>query len=161
MSHPWKKTQRTATHLCSAIWTTIILPVILLSLRERPPRTNLTDQPHNHPRMLGHENSPCEWVTSHLSEDMGYAVSSMGVFGDPWTTNINELKSCSETQSNTTERHPTSCRLQRDKKKKFAGRDKWPADATCCIAHDLFHLFILRTSHESLFHKSCITQHPN
>ena len=95
----WKKRKRTATPLVfKQFRTTIIFPIILLSLKERPPRTNLTDQPHNHPRMLGHENSPCEWVTSHLSEDMGYAVSSMGVFGDPCTTNSNELKSCSETQ---------------------------------------------------------------
>ena len=75
-----------------------MLPIMLLSLRERPPGTNSTDQPQYRPRMLGHENSPREWVTSHLSEDMGFAVLSMGVFGDPWTNN-NELESMSETQS--------------------------------------------------------------
>ena len=48
---------------------------MLLSLRERPPGTNPTDQPQHRPRMLGHEKFPREWVTSHLSEDMGYAVS--------------------------------------------------------------------------------------
>ena len=41
----------------------------------------------------------------------------MGVSGDRWTNN-NELKSCSETKGDTTEPQPTSCRLQRDKKKK-------------------------------------------
>ena len=130
MSHPLEKTQKNRNPTCvQQFRTTIILPIILLSLKERPPRTNLTDQPHNHPRMLGHENSPCEWVTSHLSEDMGYVVSSMGVFGDPCTNN-NELKSCSETQSNTTEPHPTSCRLQREKKKTFNWQD---FSELCCM----------------------------
>ena len=98
MSHLGKTAKNCNATCVQQNWTTMILPVILLPIRERPPGTNLTDQPHIHPRMLGHENSPCEWVTSHLSEDMADAVSSMGVFGDPCTTNSNELKSCSETQ---------------------------------------------------------------
>ena len=86
----------------------------------------------------------------------------MGVFGDRWTNN-NELKSCSETKSDTTEPQPTRCRLQRDKKKTFAGRDKWLLQMRTLLHRntDRFHLFILRASHESLFHKSCITHHPN
>ena len=115
MSHPLEKTQRTATPLVfSNFGRRLFFQSFCCHSRNvHHERTNLTDQPHNHPRMLGHENSPCEWVTSHLSEDMGYVVSSMGVFGDACTNN-NELKSCSETQSNTTEPHPTSCKLQRD-----------------------------------------------
>ena len=63
------------------IWTTIILPIILQSLKQLPPRTNLTDQPHNHhPRMFGHENSPCEWVTS-ISELWGFLIGCMVTLG--------------------------------------------------------------------------------
>ena len=60
-------------------------------------QTWLINHTIHHPRMFGHENSPCEWVTSHLSEDMGHVVLWMCVFGDPWTNN-NELKSYGETQ---------------------------------------------------------------
>ena len=54
----WKNAKNRNPTCVQQIWTTIIIPVILLSFRERPPGTNLTDQPHIHPRMLGHENSP-------------------------------------------------------------------------------------------------------
>ena len=86
----------------------------------------------------------------------------MGVFGDRWTNN-NELKSCNETKGDTTEPQPTRCRHQRDIKKTFAGRDKWLLRMRTLLHRntDRFHLFIRRTSHESLFHKSCITHHPN
>ena len=111
----WKKRKEQQPHLCSAISDDDYSSnhSAVTQGTSTTNEQNLTDQPHNHPRMLGHENSPCEWVTSHHSEDMGYVVSSMGVFGDACTNN-NELKSCSETQSNTTEPHPTSCKLQRD-----------------------------------------------
>ena len=33
------------------IWTTLLLPIVLLSLWERLRRPNLTYQPHNHPRL--------------------------------------------------------------------------------------------------------------
>ena len=110
--------------------------------------------------MLGHENHPCKLVTSHLSEDMGHAVSSMGVFGDPWTNN-DELKSFSETQSNTTEPHPTSCKFQGGKK--IAGRDKWNMRMRALLHRTRIHStnFILRTSHESQFPTSGNTHHPN
>ena len=101
-------------------------------------------KPQNHPRMLGHENSSCEWVTSHLSEDMGYVVSSMGVFGDPWTTN-NELKSYGETQK-VTQLSRTQLHANFSEMKKKLQR------------HGLAPL-ILRTSHTSLFRTSGVTHH--
>ena len=102
---PYNETECLATCTEETSHTTDNLTVqiteqhILLSLGERPPGTHLVDQPRNHPRLLGHENAQSDWVTSHLSEDMDYVVSSMGVFGDPWTYK-SELESISETECN-------------------------------------------------------------
>ena len=95
--------------------------------------------------MVGHENSPCEWVTCHLSEDMGYVVSSMGVFGDPWSHNKapNHVAKHKATQPNRTQLHANFSEI----KKKL----QW---------HGLVPL-ILRTSHTSLFRTSGVTHHPN
>ena len=87
MSHPLKKRKEQQPHLCSTNSDNNYSSNHSTVTQGTSTTNNLTDQPHNHNRMLGHENSRCEWVTSHLSEEMGYVVSSMGVFGDPWTNN--------------------------------------------------------------------------
>ena len=158
----WKTNAKHRNATCvQQSWTTNIFPTILLSLRKRPPGTNLTDQPQ----------SPSDVRTRKFSVRRGLHST----FQRSWVTwfrqwvylvtpglkimNSNHLAKHNETQLSRTQLHPDVSEIKKNIRWQ---RQMASAGANFVASHtDWFHLFILRTSHESLLHESCITQHTN
>ena len=83
-----------------------------------------------------------------------------------WTLGLKIMNSSrsakhNETQLSRTQLQANFSELQ--KNSTFAGRDQWLLRVRPLLHRntDWFHLFVLRTSHESLFRTLGVTQHPN